>query len=191
MKEMNFQCHSIFCLFSVSFDRTFLFQEKMESQMKPKMSHLPEGLELEISNHPLTMKSVANLIIALDRLKGSSSSSASLLSTEFRDENLLNIMFDSIVEGKGRGRFQLRFQHSRLFLSCSYKLKCSITRRANCAGALFSSTFSRQVQQKQRGRLQRDRQREEELGQGPKQHGAPRSHASGRLRVPQRWPGRF
>lgn len=86
----------------------------MESQMKSndsKMlkSKMPEGLDLEISHHPLTMKSVVNLIIALDRLKGSSSSE-SLLSTEFRDENLLNIMMDSVVEGKFRDQgFQQRF----------------------------------------------------------------------------------
>lgn len=88
----------------------------MESQMKSNKSKMlkskmPEGLNLEISHHPLTMKSVVNLIIALDRLKGSSSSSSeSLLSTEFRDENLLNIMMDTIVEGKCRGQFHLRFQ---------------------------------------------------------------------------------
>lgn len=147
-------------------------------------SKMPEGLDLEISNHPLTMKSVVNLIIALDRLKGSSSSE-SLLSTEFRDENLLNIMMDSVMEGKCRDQgFQQRFSHNKLFFKL--KLKWSVTRRANCVGVLLSSTSTRQVQQKERVRLQRDRQREEEPGQGPKQHGAPRSHASGRLRMSQR-----
>lgn len=75
----------------------------MESQMsnngKMLKSKMPEGLDLEISHHPLTMKSVVNLIIALDRMK-SISSSESLLSTEFRDENLLNIMLETVVEGK-------------------------------------------------------------------------------------------
>uniref|UniRef100_H3BVV5 Interleukin-1 n=1 Tax=Tetraodon nigroviridis TaxID=99883 RepID=H3BVV5_TETNG len=75
----------------------------MESQMsnngKMLKSKMPEGLDLEISHHPLTMKSVVNLIIALDRMK-SISSSESLLSTEFRDENLLNIMLETVVEEK-------------------------------------------------------------------------------------------
>ncbi len=60
----------------------------------PKM---PEGLGLEITHHPLTMRHVVNLIIALERLKGSRSESA--LSTEIRDEQLLNIMLESVVEG--------------------------------------------------------------------------------------------
>lgn len=74
----------------------------MESEMKCNMSkmwssEMPRGLDLEISHHPLTMRHVVNLIIATERLKASISES--VLSTEFRDENLLNIMLDSIVEG--------------------------------------------------------------------------------------------
>nr|ANS56708.1 interleukin 1 beta [Lutjanus peru] len=73
----------------------------MESEMtcnvremwRPKM---PEGLDIEITQHPLTMKSVVNLIIAMERLKGSTSES--LRGTEFRDENLLSMMLESIVE---------------------------------------------------------------------------------------------
>lgn len=76
----------------------------MESQTKSNegkflQSQMPEGLELEITHHPLTMKSVVNLVIAMERLKVSNRSE-SLLSTEFRDENLLSMMMDSIVEGK-------------------------------------------------------------------------------------------
>lgn len=76
----------------------------MESQMKSNSSKIltptmPEGLDLEISHHPLTMKSVVNLIVAMEKLK-SSSRSESLMSTEFRDENLLNIMMDTIMEGE-------------------------------------------------------------------------------------------
>lgn len=92
-------------------------EEKMESQMKSnshKMlkSKMPEGLDLEISHHPLTMKKVVNLIIALDRLKGSSRGGSCfepLLSTEFRDENLLSIMMDTVVEGKCRAAFSSEF----------------------------------------------------------------------------------
>ncbi|XP_053181449.1 interleukin-1 beta-like [Scomber japonicus] len=77
----------------------------MESAMRCNASEMwsemwstkmPKGLDLEISHHPLTMKRVANLIIAMERLKDNVSES--VLSTEFRDEHLLDIMFESIVE---------------------------------------------------------------------------------------------
>nr|XP_046241951.1 interleukin-1 beta-like isoform X2 [Scatophagus argus] len=68
----------------------------MESKMKS--SKLTEGLELEITHHPLTMKRVVNLIIAMERFKGTTSEP--LLSTEFRDESLLNIVLDNFVEAQ-------------------------------------------------------------------------------------------
>uniref|UniRef100_A0A3B4VAD3 Interleukin-1 n=1 Tax=Seriola dumerili TaxID=41447 RepID=A0A3B4VAD3_SERDU len=73
----------------------------MESEMKCNLSEMwsskmPKGLDLEISHHPMTMRRVANLIIAMERLKAGTSES--VLSTEFRDENLLNIMMENIVE---------------------------------------------------------------------------------------------
>lgn len=58
---------------------------------------MPKGLDLEVSHHPVTMKSVVNLIIAMERLK--TSKSEPVLSTDFQDENLLSIMLESIVEG--------------------------------------------------------------------------------------------
>nr|XP_004555832.2 interleukin-1 beta-like [Maylandia zebra]XP_004555833.2 interleukin-1 beta-like [Maylandia zebra] len=57
---------------------------------------MPKGLDLEVSHHPVTMKSVVNLIIAMERLK--TSKSEPVLSTDFQDENLLSIMLESIVE---------------------------------------------------------------------------------------------
>ncbi|XP_056131520.1 interleukin-1 beta-like [Lampris incognitus] len=60
-------------------------------------SRMPQGLDLEISQHPLTMKSVVNLIIAMERLKDTTKSE-SPMSSEFRDEDLLNIMLESAVE---------------------------------------------------------------------------------------------
>ncbi|XP_030000503.1 interleukin-1 beta-like [Sphaeramia orbicularis] len=57
---------------------------------------LPKGIDLEISQHPLKMRSVVNLVIAIERLK--QSASESVLDTDFKDENLLSIMLDSIVE---------------------------------------------------------------------------------------------
>lgn len=58
---------------------------------------MPNGFDLEIVHHPLTLKRVANIIVCLERLK--SRRSESVLSTEFRDENLLSFIFESIVEG--------------------------------------------------------------------------------------------
>ena len=74
----------------------------MESEMtcnatemwSPKM---PEGLDLEIAHHPLTMKRVVKLIIAMDRLKGKVSESPR--STEFTDDNLIDMLLESAVEG--------------------------------------------------------------------------------------------
>nr|UYI29298.1 interleukin 1b [Platax teira] len=72
----------------------------MESEMKCNVSEkwsprMPVGMDLEITHHPKTLKRVVNLIIAMDRWKDYSES---LLSTEFRDENLLNMMLENIVE---------------------------------------------------------------------------------------------
>ncbi|XP_068166553.1 interleukin-1 beta [Antennarius striatus] len=73
----------------------------MDTEMKCNMSNMwnpkmPEGMDLEITHHPLSMKRVVNLIIAMERLKGSKSGPQ--LSTEFRDESLLNIIMESLVE---------------------------------------------------------------------------------------------
>nr|XP_057927895.1 interleukin-1 beta [Doryrhamphus excisus] len=57
---------------------------------------LPAGLDLEISSHPLTMRRVVNLVVAMERFKGKRSQT--VLSTEFTEENLLNIMMEDIVE---------------------------------------------------------------------------------------------
>lgn len=58
---------------------------------------LPEGLGLEISHQPPSMRHIVNLIIAMERLKAGVSEK--VLSTDFRDENLINIMLESVVEG--------------------------------------------------------------------------------------------
>ncbi|KAI9545892.1 hypothetical protein NQZ68_032605 [Dissostichus eleginoides] len=76
-----------------------LTEKKMESEMKCNMSQMwssdvLSGLDFEITHHPLTMRKVVNLIIAMERMKDSEST----LSTEFRDENLLNFIMDSMVE---------------------------------------------------------------------------------------------
>lgn len=58
---------------------------------------MPKGLGLEISHKPPSMRHVANLIIAIERLKAGMQEI--VLSTDFRDENLLNIMLESFIEG--------------------------------------------------------------------------------------------
>ncbi|CAN9512849.1 unnamed protein product [Ophioblennius macclurei] len=71
----------------------------MDSQMDLRDTwalKMPKGLDLEVSRHPHTMKQVVNLIIAMERLKGDRPES--VLSSDFRDENLLSIMLESIVE---------------------------------------------------------------------------------------------
>ncbi|KAF7646254.1 hypothetical protein LDENG_00190930 [Lucifuga dentata] len=77
----------------------------MESEMSCDMmstspielwrSKLPEGLGLEISQHPLTMKNIVNLIIAMERFKGSRSES---VLNSSKHDNMLNIVLESIVE---------------------------------------------------------------------------------------------
>uniref|UniRef100_A0A3Q4HAU6 Interleukin-1 n=1 Tax=Neolamprologus brichardi TaxID=32507 RepID=A0A3Q4HAU6_NEOBR len=57
---------------------------------------MPKGLDLEVLHHPVTMKSVAHLIIAVNRLM--TSTSGSVLSTDFQDENLLPIRVKSFLE---------------------------------------------------------------------------------------------
>ena len=44
---------------------------------------MPQGLDLEISHHPLTMRRVVNLVVAMKRLKASKSEFS--CSTEFRE----------------------------------------------------------------------------------------------------------
>ncbi|CAL8328402.1 unnamed protein product [Arctogadus glacialis] len=57
---------------------------------------MPQGMDLEITNHPLTMKQVVNLVIAIDRLKGSQSEKVQ--SSEFRDEDLLNLLLENALD---------------------------------------------------------------------------------------------
>ncbi|XP_059192896.1 interleukin-1 beta-like [Centropristis striata] len=74
----------------------------MESEMTCNVSEMwspkmPHGLDFEITEHPLTMRRVVNLIIAMERFKGSNASETTQ-GTEFRDENLLNIILENLVE---------------------------------------------------------------------------------------------
>lgn len=56
---------------------------------------LHEGLRIEVTKEPLSMRSVANVIIALQRLKHTQS----VQSTEFTDQELFNIFMENVIEG--------------------------------------------------------------------------------------------
>lgn len=91
--DCNFVVKLKFC--SLPFLQILLKKKKMESQKK--WTHkVAEGVDMEISHQPPKMRSVVNLIIAMERMKGMSET---LLSSEFSDEQLLNVMLESIVEG--------------------------------------------------------------------------------------------
>nr|XP_040052687.1 interleukin-1 beta [Gasterosteus aculeatus aculeatus] len=85
----------------------------------PKM---PQGMDFEISRHPLTMKQVVNLIIAMERFKGDGSEL--LMSSEFRDEDMLNIMLDGLVEEE---IVTLCSSPPHLQISWTGEQQCSIT----------------------------------------------------------------
>ncbi|XP_023199756.1 interleukin-1 beta-like [Xiphophorus maculatus] len=71
------------------------------SQMWTKK--MPKGVDLEISHQPPSMRCVANLIIAMERLKAGMSES--VLSPDFSDEERF------IIERTGPGKFSRREEH--------------------------------------------------------------------------------
>uniref|UniRef100_A0A665UTX7 Interleukin-1 n=1 Tax=Echeneis naucrates TaxID=173247 RepID=A0A665UTX7_ECHNA len=77
---------------------------------------MPEGMALDISHHPLTMKHVANLIIATERMKAGTPES--LLSAKDRDVKLFHIMRESVVEGDYR---------KAKFTTMTCQHQCSVT----------------------------------------------------------------
>ncbi|KAM4746709.1 interleukin-1 beta-like [Anableps anableps] len=94
----------------------------MESKKNCSMAQMwtkkmPKGVDLEISQQPPSMRCVANLIIAMERLKAGMSEV--VLSPTFSDECLLNIMLESVVEERfifertsaGPGQFIRREEH--------------------------------------------------------------------------------
>ncbi|KAM4578353.1 interleukin-1 beta-like [Fundulus diaphanus] len=96
--------------------------KKMESKKNCNMSQMwtkkmPKGVDLEISHQLPSMRCVANLIIAMERLKAGMSEK--VLSTDFSDETLLNIMLESVVEERfivertsaGPGQFSRGVEH--------------------------------------------------------------------------------
>ncbi|XP_054895171.1 interleukin-1 beta-like [Poeciliopsis prolifica] len=94
----------------------------MESKKNCSVSQMwrkkmPKGVDLEISHQAPSMRCVANLIIAMERLKGGVAES--VLSPNFSDESLLSIMLESVVEERlifertsaGPGQFSRREEH--------------------------------------------------------------------------------
>ncbi|XP_077377973.1 interleukin-1 beta [Festucalex cinctus] len=67
-----------------------------ETTRCPLSPQLPTGLGLEVSRHPLTMRQVVNLVVAMERLKGSRTETA--LRSKFSGERFLNIMMDDLIE---------------------------------------------------------------------------------------------
>ncbi|XP_019721478.1 interleukin-1 beta [Hippocampus comes] len=57
---------------------------------------MPAGLSLEVSRHPLSMKRVVNLVVAIERLKGSRAEVA--LRSKISAQRFLDIMTDDFVE---------------------------------------------------------------------------------------------
>ncbi|KAJ8379279.1 hypothetical protein SKAU_G00000570 [Synaphobranchus kaupii] len=53
-----------------------------------------KGLQLEVIQHPHSLRHVANLIVALQRMKPSHTP----LGTEFSDDDLINIMLENVIE---------------------------------------------------------------------------------------------
>uniref|UniRef100_A0AAZ3SSX0 Interleukin-1 n=1 Tax=Oncorhynchus tshawytscha TaxID=74940 RepID=A0AAZ3SSX0_ONCTS len=77
-------------------------------------SKLPQGLDVEISHHPITLRCVANLIIVMERLNGGKGFALG------RDESLLNFLLESAVEGSSRAAFSSKGEY-----------ECSVTDSEN------------------------------------------------------------
>uniref|UniRef100_A0AAZ3S516 Interleukin-1 n=1 Tax=Oncorhynchus tshawytscha TaxID=74940 RepID=A0AAZ3S516_ONCTS len=87
-------------------------------------SKLPQGLDVEISHHPITLRCVANLIIVMERLNGGKGFALG------RDESLLNFLLESAVEV-----LELESERteasSRAAFSSKGEYECSVTDSEN------------------------------------------------------------
>ncbi|KAJ8385954.1 hypothetical protein AAFF_G00177750 [Aldrovandia affinis] len=85
-----------------TYRRKYHFTEKDNMEFKTSCNNLEkvpscdcqEGLQLEVTQHPHAFCHVANLIIALQRMKHCHTP----LGTEFSDDDLLNYMLENVVE---------------------------------------------------------------------------------------------
>ncbi|XP_010867214.2 interleukin-1 beta isoform X2 [Esox lucius] len=78
----------------MEFESTCLFIQN-SSSIVPWSPRISEGIHLEVTKHPFTMRRMANLIIATERFKGSQKCS---IGTEFRDQDLLNVLLEALDE---------------------------------------------------------------------------------------------
>ncbi|KAI1900936.1 hypothetical protein AGOR_G00054960 [Albula goreensis] len=62
---------------------------------------LHEGLQLEVTQHPHSLRQVANLIVMLQRMKHNHTP----VGTEFSDDDLLNIMLENVLEERVPSHF--------------------------------------------------------------------------------------
>uniref|UniRef100_A0AAZ3QLN1 Interleukin-1 n=1 Tax=Oncorhynchus tshawytscha TaxID=74940 RepID=A0AAZ3QLN1_ONCTS len=91
----------------------------MEFESNSWSSKLPQGLDVEISHHPITLRCVANLIIVMERLNGGKGFALG------RDESLLNFLLESAVEA------QTERASSRAAFSSKGEYECSVTDSEN------------------------------------------------------------
>ncbi|KAG7480816.1 hypothetical protein MATL_G00060220 [Megalops atlanticus] len=79
----------------MEFEGNYIALKKNGTENKMVPCCDPNGeLQSEVAQHPQSMRHVANLIIALQRMKNSHTA----IGTEFSDHELLNILMDNVVE---------------------------------------------------------------------------------------------
>uniref|UniRef100_A0AAZ3QNC1 Interleukin-1 n=1 Tax=Oncorhynchus tshawytscha TaxID=74940 RepID=A0AAZ3QNC1_ONCTS len=97
----------------------------MEFESNSWSSKLPQGLDVEISHHPITLRCVANLIIVMERLNGGKGFALG------RDESLLNFLLESAVEGSYHHWAMFQCSHYRIPLRMHAQHICSVTDSEN------------------------------------------------------------
>uniref|UniRef100_A0AAZ3QL27 Interleukin-1 n=1 Tax=Oncorhynchus tshawytscha TaxID=74940 RepID=A0AAZ3QL27_ONCTS len=97
----------------------FLFSRSNYKDNMEFDSKLPQGLDVEISHHPITLRCVANLIIAMERLNGGKGFALG------RDESLLNFLLESALESERTEA------SSRAAFSSKGEYECSVTDSEN------------------------------------------------------------
>uniref|UniRef100_A0A3B4Y7L4 Interleukin-1 beta n=1 Tax=Seriola lalandi dorsalis TaxID=1841481 RepID=A0A3B4Y7L4_SERLL len=96
----NIQICLLLCFSPLGFDdtgpesRCFDMTVRENDQLHIKIINLDTGLNLEISCNPKTMKSVATLVMAVNRMKKSPTRS----SWELRGDELCSVIMDSLVD---------------------------------------------------------------------------------------------
>lgn len=79
---------------------------------------LHEGLRIEVTKEPLSMRQVANVVIALQRLK----LTQNIQSTEFTDQELFNVFIDNVIEGAVQTLYLNVYAYILTLFWCEMKL---------------------------------------------------------------------